>query len=105
VLEVTEGSKFQQLRKDGPAIVHDSVSSALKWATIQHLRFPRFQIAGIAFRLKTFQSVALVGLDAHRGIDRETAAVFLGGHGLRVFWRQQATPPDRSEHSPAHGGL
>ncbi len=33
------------------------------------------------------------------------AAVFPSGHGLRVFRCQQSAPLDRSQQSPAHGGL
>ena len=31
--------------------------------------------------------------------------MFPSGHGLRVFRCQQSAPPDRSQQSPAHGGL
>ena len=44
--------------------------------------------AGFCSAQQTFQTVALVGLDAHLCIDREAAAVFPLGHHLRVLRRQ-----------------
>jgi len=52
-----------------------------------------------------FQSVALVSLDAHLGIDREAAAVFPRGHHLRIVRRQQAAPLDGPQQPSPYGGL
>lgn len=41
-----------------------------------------------------FQTVALVRLDAHLGIDREAATVFQLGHQLRIVRRKQVAPLD-----------
>jgi len=54
---------------------------------------------------QTFQTAALVGLDAYLCIDREAAAVLPLGHHLRVLRRQEAAPQGRVQQSSAHGGL
>jgi len=54
---------------------------------------------------QTRQSVALVRLDVHLGIDGEAAAVFPVRHGLRVVRRQQPAPLDGPQQPSPDGGL
>ena len=54
---------------------------------------------------EAFEAVAVVGFDAHRGIDQEAATVFPGDHRLRLWRIQQPTPGHHPQQSPAHGSL
>ncbi len=54
---------------------------------------------------QTFQAVAVVGCDAHRGVDREAPTVVPGRHGLRLCWLQQSAPGHHPQQAPAHGSL
>ena len=55
-----------------------------------------------AIAQQALTSGTVSGLDAHRGVDREAAAVFPCRHHLRVLCRQQAAPHEPAQQPPAH---
>ena len=54
---------------------------------------------------QTFQAGAVMGLDAHLGVDRETCVMCPLGHGLDIVLAQQSPAMRRPQHAPAYRRL